>query len=67
MILPLRRRIHNFLQKAVEKATGKTCDRCKHCYGFICDHPDPRTGDKCRTGIFPVGYEKGGHDGKTEA
>ena len=44
--------------KAVEILTGRRCEKCKHNQGIFCEHPDWRKGEKCRNGIFPVGYER---------
>ena len=51
-----------FLQFIVEKITGKSCYKCKHCVdGFSCDNY-PRYSE-CVTRIYPCGFEpkeKGG-------
>lgn len=47
------------LQEKIEKMTGKHCANCKHKDGPLCGHPDPKVNKRCRTGLFPVGYEKG--------
>jgi hypothetical protein len=45
------------LQIIVEKITGRTCDKCKHCIsGVFCNNMTSY--EKCVKGIFPKGFEK---------
>lgn len=49
-------RLFEILQIIIEKLTGKTCDKCKHCInGVSCDNVT-RYAD-CVSKVFPVGYE----------
>ncbi len=48
--------MRKLLQIIIEKITGKTCDKCKHCIdGISCDNYQRYC--ECVTSIFPVGFE----------
>ena len=48
--------MRKLLQIIIEKITGKTCDKCKHCInGISCDNFARY--EECCTKIYPVGFE----------
>lgn len=48
--------MRELLQIIIEKITGKTCDKCKHCInGISCDNF--ARCEECCTKLYPVGFE----------
>lgn len=48
--------MRKLLQIIIEKITGKTCDKCKHCInGISCDNFARY--EECCTRLYPVGFE----------